>query len=81
MEAEISIQISPRLALGTALLLLALYIPNRVSEAPIAAAYSSLQFTSARSSSNGNLSIAASILVTVLTSAFVRLVASFEPHR
>ena len=50
------------------------YIPNSVSEAPIAAAYSSIQFTSARSSSDGSLPIAASIPVTVLTSAFIRLV-------
>ena len=54
-----AIQISPRLALVTALLLLAPYIPNSVSEAPIAAASSSIQFTSARSSSDGSLSIAA----------------------
>src|SRR6202047_4323078 len=58
-------------------------IPNSVSEAPIAAAYSSIQFTSARSSFDGNLSIAASISVTVLTSAIYpasQTSASFEPQ-
>src|SRR5271165_4254717 len=59
------------------------YIPNSVSEAPIAAAYSSIQFTSARSSSDGSLSIAASISVTVRTSRIYpahQTSASFEPH-
>ena len=58
------------------------YIPNSVSEAPIAAAYSSIQSTSARSSSDGSLSIAASISVTVLTLAIYpasQISASFAP--
>ena len=82
-EPRSAIQISPRLALVTALLLLAPYLPNSVSEAPIAAAYSSIQFTSAHSSFDGSLSIAASISVTVLTSAIYpasQISASFEPQ-
>jgi len=77
-----AIQISPRLALGTVCSSSASYIPNSVSEAPIAAAYLQSNLPM-RQSSDGSLSIAASISVTVLTSTIYpasQTSASFEPH-